>query len=98
MMSYPEKLAGQRIVVTGGAGFVGSNVVRRLLTENARVVVLDDFYTGDDHNLPASEPNMEVVRGSVTDLILSAVILGATLYSTRSQHHRLDSNPRKTMK
>ena len=79
-MSYPEKLAGQRIVVTGGAGFVGSNVVRRLLTENARVVVLDDFYTGDDNNLPAGEPNLEVVRGSVTDFdLVRDVIGGASL-------------------
>ena len=69
-MSYPEKLAGQRIVVTGGAGFVGSNVVRRRLAENARVVVLDDFYTGDDNNLLAGESNLEVVRGSVTDFDL----------------------------
>ena len=60
-MSYSQSFAGKRIVVTGGAGFVGSNVVRRLLTENAVVVVLDDFYTGDDHNLPDGEPNLEVV-------------------------------------
>lgn len=80
MMSYPDKIAGQRIVVTGGAGFVGSNVVRRLLTENARVVVLDDFYTGDDNNLPTGEPNLEVVRGSVTDYdLVRDVTAGASL-------------------
>ncbi len=79
-MSYPDKIAGQRIVVTGGAGFVGSNVVRRLLTENARVVVLDDFYTGDDNNLPTGEPNLEVVRGSVTDYdLVRDVTAGASL-------------------
>jgi UDP-glucose 4-epimerase len=66
-MSAFEKLSGQRIVVTGGAGFVGSNIVRRLLREGARVVVLDDFYTGTLENLPADEPNMEIVRGTVTD-------------------------------
>ena len=69
-MSYPQSLAGQRIVVTGGAGFVGSNVVRKLLIEKARVVVLDDFYTGDDNNLPADKTNLDVVRGSVTDFDL----------------------------
>src|SRR5438128_4994321 len=62
-----EKLSGQRIVVTGGAGFVGSNIVRRLLREGARVVVLDDFYTGTLENLPGDAADMEIVRGTVTD-------------------------------
>src|SRR5205085_6328995 len=66
-MSAFERLSGERIVVTGGAGFVGSNIVRRLLREGARVVVLDDFYTGTLENLPADEPGMEIVRGTVTD-------------------------------
>src|SRR6185436_5867126 len=80
MMSYSESLGGKRIVVTGGAGFVGSNVVRRLLAEQARVIVLDDFYTGDDHNLPADESNLEVIRGSVTDYdLVRDVTRGASL-------------------
>jgi len=66
-MSIVNKSDGERIVVTGGAGFVGSNVVRRLLSNGYRVVVLDDFYTGDDKNLPFDNPMLEVVRGSVTD-------------------------------
>jgi UDP-glucose 4-epimerase len=74
-MSHFESLAGQRIIVTGGAGFVGSNVVRKLLAENARVVVLDDFYTGDDNNLPAGESNLEVIRGSVTEFDLVRDVL-----------------------
>jgi UDP-glucose 4-epimerase len=69
-MSQFEGLAGKRIVVTGGAGFVGSNVVRKLLEESADVLVLDDFYTGDDNNLPAGKSNLEIIRGSVTDFDL----------------------------
>ncbi|MFY9556809.1 MAG: NAD-dependent epimerase/dehydratase family protein [Blastocatellia bacterium] len=80
MTYYSQILAGQRLVVTGGAGFVGSNVVRKLLAENARVVVFDDFYTGDENNLPVGEPGLEIVRGSVTDFALVRdVLAGAGL-------------------
>jgi UDP-glucose 4-epimerase len=80
MTSYSESLAGKRIVVTGGAGFVGSNMVRRLLAEGASVVVLDDFYTGNESNLPQNESRLEVIRGSVTDFDLTRqVVNGANL-------------------
>lgn len=70
-MSQLEQLSGKRIIVTGGAGFVGSNITRRLLAEGARVVVLDDFYTGDRANLPDDQQaNLEIVSGSVTDYAL----------------------------
>ena len=79
-MSYPSKRADNRIVVTGGAGFVGSNVVRKLIKDGANVVVLDDFYTGDENNLPRGEGNLEIVRGSVTDFdLVRDVVNGASL-------------------
>lgn len=52
-MALPNKNAIWRVLVTGGAGFVGSRLVRRIETEwpNAMVTVIDDFRSGDFHNL-----------------------------------------------
>jgi UDP-glucose 4-epimerase len=98
MMSYFEKLPGQRIVVTGGAGFVGSNIVKRLLAGGANVVVLDDFYTGAEDNLPANEPRLEIVRGSVTEFeLVRDVIKGANLVVHEAARNIIVStrNPRE---
>ena len=59
------RLEGKRVLVTGGAGFIGSNLVRRLLREGAVVTVLDDLFTGRLANLPAS--GFDFVEGSVCD-------------------------------
>ena len=55
-------------LVTGGAGFIGSYLVDRLLGEGQRVRVLDNFSTGFRHNLEAVGPDVEVVEGDVRDL------------------------------
>ncbi|HZP51571.1 UDP-glucose 4-epimerase GalE [Actinocrinis sp.] len=54
-------------LVTGGAGFIGSHVVRALLADGARVVVLDDLSTGDKSRVPDGVP-LEI--GSVRDRAL----------------------------
>ncbi len=58
-------LENSPVLVTGGAGFVGSNLVRRLIREGARVTVLDDLFTGRLENLPPR--GFEFVEGSVCD-------------------------------
>src|SRR5437879_8930610 len=55
-------------LVTGGAGFIGSHLVERLLADGARVRVLDNFTTGARSNLPFAKAfgrRLEVVRGDI---------------------------------
>ena len=54
-------------LVTGGAGFIGSYLVDRLIAEGARVRVLDDFSTGRRVNLERALDEIELIEGSVTD-------------------------------
>ncbi len=55
-----------RALVTGGAGFIGSHIVDRLLVDSHQVVVLDDFSTGKKQNLPEHN-NLQVITGDVGD-------------------------------
>lgn len=57
----------RRFLVTGGAGFIGSHLVERLVSEGAWVRVLDDFSTGRLENLLPFAERLEVREGSVTD-------------------------------
>ncbi len=54
-----------RYLVTGGAGFIGSHLVRALLEKGHEVRVLDNFSTGKEENLVDVSPQIEVVRGDV---------------------------------
>ncbi|WP_286784733.1 MULTISPECIES: NAD-dependent epimerase/dehydratase family protein [Pseudomonas] len=55
------------ILVTGGAGFIGSHLVDALLASGQRVRVLDDFSTGKRDNLPLHDEHLEVLEGNVAD-------------------------------
>lgn len=54
-------------LVTGGAGFIGSNLVRRLAGQGARVRVFDDLSSGHLENLAGLEASVEFVRGDLRD-------------------------------
>jgi nucleoside-diphosphate-sugar epimerase len=56
-----------RYVVTGGAGFIGSHLVERLVMDGSDVVVLDDFSTGKRENLAPWLDRIEIVEASVND-------------------------------
>jgi UDP-glucose 4-epimerase len=61
------EVAGSRVLVVGGAGFVGSNLVRRLLKlDVGHVLVIDNLLSAERENVP-SDPRVELVEGSITD-------------------------------
>lgn len=60
-------LAGSTVLVTGGAGFIGSHLVRALISVGARTRVLDDLSTGRLENLCGLLPYVEWKQGSLVD-------------------------------
>ncbi len=56
-----------RILATGGAGCLGSNLTERWLEQGIDVLVLDNFATGHRDNLPATHPCLEVREGTIAD-------------------------------
>jgi len=57
-----------RYLVTGGAGFIGSNIVDELVRRNHEVVVLDDLSAGKESNLASVRGKVDLRIGSITDL------------------------------
>ena len=55
-----------RYLVTGGAGFIGSNLVHALIERGASVVVLDDFSTGRRGNLAEVADRVDIIEGTIT--------------------------------
>ena len=65
-----QSLQNKKILVTGGAGFIGSNLSEKLLELGAMVTVLDNFATGHRHNIEAflSNENFTLIEGDIRDL------------------------------
>jgi UDP-glucuronate decarboxylase len=62
------KEPGRRVLVTGGAGFLGSHLCERLLAEGNEVLCLDNFFTGSTRNVAhlLPDPRFELIRQDVT--------------------------------
>lgn len=66
-----RKLYNSKVLVTGGAGFIGSNLVDRLLSQNNKVICLDNFSTGKTENLANAfeNKNFQLIEGDITNYI-----------------------------
>lgn len=89
----------KRILVTGGAGFIGSHLVERLLNQGNEVICLDNFFTGSKANIVHLMDNkfLEVVRHDVIEPILLEVDEIYNLACPASPVH-YQYNPVKTVK
>lgn len=89
----------KRILVTGGAGFIGSHLCDRLLADGNEVVCLDNYFTGSRKNIEKlrSNPNFELVRHDVIEPILFEVDQIYHLACPASPVH-YQYNPVKTIK
>jgi UDP-glucuronate decarboxylase len=88
-----------RILVTGGAGFIGSHLCERLLGEGNEVLCLDNFFTGRRENIFSllDNPRFELLRHDVTEPILLEVDQIYNLACPASPVH-YQYNPVKTVK
>ncbi len=64
-----------RNLVTGGAGFLGSHIVERLLSQNEEVICLDNYHTGRRSNIVhfSENSNLEIIRHDIVEPILLEV-------------------------
>jgi UDP-glucuronate decarboxylase len=88
-----------RILVTGGAGFIGSHLIDRLMAEEHDVICLDNFYTGHKRNIGKwrDHPQFELIRHDITDPIRLEVDQIYHLACPASPIH-YQYNPVKTIK
>lgn len=89
----------QRVLVTGGTGFLGSNICRVLLREGHYVICLDNLFTSSKHNIRdmIDHPNFEFVRHDVTEPIRLEVDVIYNMACPASPVH-YQYNPIKTTK
>jgi len=89
----------KKILITGGAGFVGSHLCERLLNEGNEVICLDNYFTGNKKNIIKllDNPNFEMVRHDITEPYYAEVDEIYNLACPASPVH-YQFNPIKTIK
>jgi UDP-glucose 4-epimerase len=56
-----------KALITGGAGFIGSHLINKLLSENINPIVIDNLSTGDINNLDNTMHEIEFIKGDIRD-------------------------------
>ena len=89
----------KKILVTGGAGFIGSHLCEKLLEEQNNVICLDNLYTGSKNNIQhlLTNPNFEFIEHDVTDSLSLNVDEIYNLACPASPEH-YQADPIKTVK
>ena len=80
-------ISNHKILVTGGAGFIGSNLCESLIEHGDQIVCLDNFSTGKIENIESllTNPNFKLITGDIRNLsctfqrVNSTVRIGSTL-------------------
>ncbi len=96
---FTEIIQMKKVLVTGGAGFVGSFLCDRLIDEGHEVIAIDNFFTGSKENLSqlSDETNFELIRHDIVKPILLEVDWIFNLACPASPIH-YQYNPVKTVK
>ncbi len=63
-------ISNKKVLVTGGAGFIGSNIIEKIITQNNEVVCLDNFSTGKRENIEPflNNPAFTLIEGDIRDM------------------------------
>ncbi len=99
MGAFNKGVGLNRILITGGAGFIGSHLSERLLKDGNEVICLDNFFTGRKANIAhlLKDPMFEIIRHDVTEPVLLEVDRIYNLACPASPVH-YQYNPVKTIK
>jgi len=92
MLKHTAHMDGKRVLVTGGAGFIGSNLANHLASEGNDVVALDNGYLGTPENLSAG---VEFVEADVLDDDLPTDVDVVYHLAALSSRQMLEENPRQ---